>query len=210
MPLVKIHSLGEEQAWGLWHMQETEGELSFASMESCPDEIVNTQKRLEWLTGRTLIKALLENLGLQYHGLHKDKFGKPFLNDHPHHISLSHSYPYVVAQIDRLNEVGIDLEQPKEKLRNIAHRVFSPGEVSDAANDLVKLCIYWSGKESLYKIHGKRNLLFSDHLRLLPFTLSDAGSIQGKIVLPENETIVPLRYLVMDDFVIVYTDSRSA
>lgn len=205
MPLLKINSLGIEQAWALWQITETEEELSFASLESCPEEIVNRQKRLEWLAARVLTKSMLEDFGLFYYGLRKDEFGKPFLKEHPHQISLSHSYPYVAVQIDRLHPVGIDLEQPKEKLRTIAHRVFTPDEVSDAGNDIVKLCIYWCAKESLYKIYGKRNLLFTDHLRIMPFDRLHAGSFVGKIQLPEAETVVRLQYLVMADFVIVYT-----
>ena len=208
MPRLKIHSLGPEQAWAVWHITETEEELSFLSLESCPETIVNPQKRLEWLSARALIQALLQHFGLAYQGLRKDEFGKPFLKEHAHHISLSHSYPYVAAQLDRSQLVGIDLEQPKEKLRTIAHRVFTPGEVDDAANDLVKLCIYWCAKEALYKLYGKRNLFFTDHLRIMPFDLSQAGLLMGKIQLPENETVVHLRYLVNSDFVMVYTGTQ--
>jgi len=209
MPLLKIHPLGEHQAWGLWHMQETEEALSFESIESCPLEIIHHQKRLEWLTGRVLIKSLLENLGLLYHGIKKDEFGKPYLNQNPHHISLSHSYPYVVAQIDRNNSVGIDLEQPKEKLKNIAHRIFNKTETDDAGNNLIKLCIYWCAKESLYKIYGKKNLQFIKNLLVSPFTLSESGALEGKIKLEGSETLVALQYLVMKEYVMVYTDTTK-
>ena len=208
MPLLKIHSLGKEQCWALWHITETEEVLSFASMESCPEEITNSQKRLEWLASRALIKSMLENTGLDYNGLRKDEFGKPFLKKHNHHISLSHSYPYVAAQLDRLQSVGIDLEQPKEKLKPIADRVFSREEVMGAGEDITKLCIYWCAKESLYKLYGKRNLLFTDHLRVMPFVLSEAGSLSGKIQFPGTEIVVHLSYIVSDDFVIVYTDTN--
>ncbi len=210
MPLQKIQTLGKEQAWGLWQITETEEELSFASMESCPEEIVNRQKRLEWQAARVLIKSLLEDFGLPYYGLRKDEFGKPYLKDHIHQISLSHSYPYVLAQIDRWQAVGVDLEQPKEKLRKIAYRVFSKDEVKDADNNVVKLCIYWCAKESLYKIYGKRTLRFTDHLQVMPFILSQSGSLTGKIQLPENETVRHLQYLVLEDFVIVYTEAQIA
>jgi 4'-phosphopantetheinyl transferase len=209
MPLLKIHTLGKDSAWALWHIQELEPALSSETGEMCPFEITRDQKRLEWLAGRATIKSLAENLGLQYGGVRKDEFGKPRLFNHPHHISLSHSYPYVVAQIDLTHSVGIDLEQPKEKLRNIAHRVFNQDEVKDAGDNLVKLCIYWCAKESLYKIYGKRNLLFTDHLRIMPFALSQAGNLTGKIQLNENESIVPLKYLVMKEFVVVYTDAHA-
>ena len=209
MPLQEINKSGIGQAWALWYIEETEEELSFASQESCPDDILHAQKRLEWLAARTLIKTLLEEFGLDYYGLRKDEFGKPFLKEHPHQISLTHSFPYVAAQIDPLYPVGIDLEQPKEKLKIIAHRIFNAEEVRDAGDDLIKLCIYWSAKEALYKIHGKRNILFTHHLSITPFALAQSGKINGKIQLPDKETAVPLRYRVTPDFVIVYTGSTD-
>ena len=140
----------------------------------------------------------------------KDEFGKPYLKEHPHHVSLTHSYPYVAVQLDRWNAVGIDLEQPKEKLKTIANRVFSADEVRDAGENIVKLCIYWCAKEALYKIHGKRNILFTDHLRVMPFQLASNGTFTGKILLDANELIIQLQYLVMMDFVLVYTSPKAA
>ena len=209
MPLLTTEFQGVEQAWGLWHIAETEPDLSFLSFESCPDDVVHPQKRLEWLAGRALIKTLLERCDVAYQGLRKDEFGKPFLKRQPHQISLSHSYPYVAAQLDKHQSVGIDVEQPKEKLRQVAARVFSTGEVKDAGDDLVKLCVYWCAKEALYKIYGRRNLLFTDHLQVMPFTLTAAGILTGKIVLPKTETIVKLGYRVESDFVLVFTATAT-
>jgi 4'-phosphopantetheinyl transferase len=209
MPLLKIHSTGVESGLGLWHISETEEALAFSAQQSCPEEIINKQKRLEWLAARSLVKSLLESVGLTYGGLTKDEFGKPYLKEHPHHVSLSHSYPYVAVQLDRWNEVGIDLEQPKEKLKTIAPRIFTADEVRDAGDDVVKLCIYWCAKEALYKFHGKRNILFTDHLRVMPFHLSTSGVFAGKILIDETELVVRLQYLVMMDFVLVYTSPKA-
>lgn len=208
MPVSKIESLGKTSAWGLWNINEAEPDLSFLSFETCPEDVVHMHKRLEWLAGRALLRALVEYLDLPYSGIRKDEFGKPFLKSLPHYVSLSHSYPYVAAQIDQFQSVGIDVEQPKEKLKQIGPRVFSPEELADANNQLAKLCVYWCAKETLYKIYGRRNLLFSDHLRILPFQLSDAGMLTGKILFPEKETAVNLKYHVTDEYVLVYTANQ--
>ena len=55
---------------------------------------------MEWLAGRALLKHLSKIFGVEYRGTVKNQFGKPFLAGHPHHISLSHSFPMVAAQID--------------------------------------------------------------------------------------------------------------
>lgn len=208
MPLSKIETTGPESAWGLWQITEEESDLSYASFETCPDEIIHPQKRLEYLAGRALMKALTESIGLTYEGVRKDEFGKPFLKSYPHQISLSHSYPYVAAQVDRNRPVGIDVEQIKEKLRQVGPRVLSPRELADADDSLVKLCIYWCAKEALYKIHGKRNVLFGDHLLVEPFALAESGSLRARIeVAPEAQ--VPLRYSVTKAYVLVYTDTTT-
>jgi len=209
MPLSKIESTGPQSAWGLWHITEDEPDLSYLSFESCPEEIVHPQKRLEYLAGRALMKALVESAQLPYEGLRKDEFGKPFLKVHPHSISLSHSYPYVAAQLSRDHIVGIDVEQIKEKLRQVGPRVLSSEEVKDAGDDLVKLCIYWCAKEALYKIHGVRNVLFSDHLHVSPFELLETGALNASIDMVGGERNVLLRYHVTKAYVVVYTDTKQ-
>jgi 4'-phosphopantetheinyl transferase len=205
MPLYKIENAREQIGWAIWSIEESEPELAFMSFEQCPEEIVSPQKRLEWLAGRVLIKTLLEQNGLPYSGIHKDKFGKPFLRNLDHHISLSHSYPFVAAQLDLNQSVGIDLEQPKEKLLTIGHRVLSPIELSDASNDITKHCVYWCAKEAMYKIYGKRGLHFSNQLNIEPFEMKLAGFLKGTITVNEQKQSVDLIYRIEPNFVLVYT-----
>jgi phosphopantetheinyl transferase len=160
---------------------------------------------LEWLAGRILLKGLLEKAGLIYHGLQKDAFGKPFLDGYAYPISLSHSYPYVAAQIDSQAAVGIDVEQPKDKLLRIAHRVLNQAEEEDAGKDIAKNCVYWCAKEALYKIYGQRGLTFSTHLHIHPFTIGRQGHLVGKISVAGKDRLINLGYTVEKDFVLVYT-----
>lgn len=206
MPVLKMNKVGKESTWALWFISESEHELSFTTMETCPDEIVSPLKRLEWLSGRALIKALLENLGLEYHGLRKDEFGKPYLKEHRHEISISHSHPYIAVQIHSSHPVGIDLEQPKNKLLKIAHRVLSRSELADAGQDVSKHCVYWCAKEAMYKLYGKRGLHFENQLNLAPFELKRDGKLQGQIHVGDLHEIVVLSYIVQPEYVMVYTN----
>jgi len=205
MPLLKIQKTDKQSGWALWFITEQESELSEASGELVDSSIVSYTKRLEWLAGRALIKTLVENCGLEFLGIEKDQYGKPFLRKHPYPISLSHSYPYVAAQIDSMHEVGIDLEQPKSKLLTIAHRVLSPTEFEDAGTDIVKHCIYWCAKEAMYKSYGKRGLSFSNHLLVAPFELMRNGDLKGKIISNGKSKEQELGYSVQPDYVLVYT-----
>lgn len=205
MPVAKMNKVGKESTVAIWFISETEHELGFLVQETCPEEIISPLKRLEWLSGRALIKTLLENLQLEYVGLRKDEFGKPFLKDHNHEISISHSYPYIAVQIHTSQPVGIDLEQPKEKLLKVAHRVLSSTELTDAGNDITKHCIYWCAKEAMYKLHGKRGLHFENQLNLAPFELQNKGFLRGKIT-TEHQQPVSLGYTVESEYVLVYTN----
>lgn len=205
MPLYKIENTGTESGWAIWHIEESEQELAFMAFEQSPEELFSEQKRLEWLAGRVLIKTLLEHHGLTYSGLHKDEFGKPFLRDLRHHISLSHSYPFVAAQLHVSQAVGIDLEQPKQKLLAIASRVLSELELKDAGQDLIKHCIYWCAKEAMYKIYGKRGLHFSNQLNIEPYSRHQSGELHGIISADNFKQNVNLMYRIESDFVLVYT-----
>lgn len=204
MPLENLHQR-TNSAWALWRITEDEPALAAGVMpyEVTPARITNPMKRLEFLAGRVVIKALLETWGLEFFGLTKDEFGKPFLKEHPFEISLSHSYPYVAAVIDRHLPVGIDLEQPKGKLLKIASRVLDPMELENAGEDLTKHCIYWCGKEALVKIHGKKDLIFAENLKISPFSIQKQGELIGRIIVNNTETAIPLQYYVYENFVVV-------
>jgi 4'-phosphopantetheinyl transferase len=205
MPL-EVFETGDKRAWALWRITETEEEISglLTVREEIPDGITNVQKRLEWVTGRLLTQTLLENFEMEYNGLTKDDFGKPFVRDVPVHISLSHSYPFVGVVIDRRATVGIDLEQPKDKLLRVAHRVLSADELNDAGEDVVKHCIYWCAKETLIKIYGRKDLTLASNLLVSPFQREQEGNIIGRIIVNEDERVIPLCYRVFSQFVVVY------
>jgi 4'-phosphopantetheinyl transferase len=204
MPLEKI-VLEQDRVWGLWEINEDEQALvPKLPQESIPESLTNPNKRVEWLCGRILVKALTESMGLVYRGILKDEHGKPSIAGYSHHISLSHSYPYVAAVIDKFQPVGIDLEQPKTKLLRIAPRVLHPTELLDAGDDLLKHCIYWCAKEALIKFYGKKDLILAENLIIDPFSRKDEGTITGRIIVRTEATIVPLYYTVTPNFVMVF------
>ena len=206
MPIEHIDK-SHDRIWGFWKILEDETSLTkTVPFEKISDTIANPLKRLEFLSGRVLIQSLLKNWGLEYAGMTKNIFGKPFLLNSDIHLSLSHSYPYVAAILHRKTEVGIDLEQPKEKLLKIAPRVLAAMEMKDAGTDIVKHCIYWCAKESLIKIYGKKDLVFARDLLITPFSRNSEGDLIGRIVVNNSETAIPLHYIVYDNFVVVVSN----
>ncbi len=194
------------RAWALWQISETEA--AFAKMldgaEAMPTGLTHPTKRLEWLAGRVLLKAVFAHLNVPYTGITKNEHGKPSAIGNTFHVSLSHSFPFVAALVDENGPAGIDLEQPKTKLFRVAHRIFHPDELRDAGNDLIKHCVYWCAKEALVKIHGKKDLIFASNLYVFPFSLAGTGDIHGRIIAGGTETIIPLHYQIFPGFVLVF------
>lgn len=79
-------------------------------------------------------------------------------------------------------------------------RLFSEIENELVGSDLIKMSWFWSAKEALYKLYGKRGIDFREHL-LLEFT---DKIFNGKIEMPNHQsehtfTIEPIEdyYLVI-------------
>ena len=171
MPQLKIELLSENTSWALWQVEENLEEL-WQILNPSPEAqfeyhlIHHPQKKLEWLASRLAIKNLVEYSGVNFQGIYKDAFGKPHLYHCPYHISIAHCFPYAVGALHRTQPVGIDIERPQEKLLRIKDRFLNNTEAADAGVDLNLLCQYWTGKEVLYKIYGRKKLIFRDHIQV--------------------------------------------
>lgn len=209
MPLKKLEKISSTRLVAIWEITETEDTLHHLidprkdSLEDL-DIMKVLNKKLEWLAARVLIKRMAQCLQINYDGLSKNEDGKPLLNQNNSELSITHSYPYVAAIIDQQAAVGIDLEQPKEKLIKIASKFCSEDELAFASGDVRQLCVLWSAKEALYKIYSKRGLIFNEHLIVTPFKLEPAGTITGSIAVNESIKSYKLHYTVNDNFVLVY------
>lgn len=162
------------------------------------------KKQLEWVAGRLAIKKLCDKFELNYTGIKKDEHGKPYLTNYPHEISLTHSYPYVAAIIDKIQPVGIDLEQPREKILRIAHKFLSKHELEFCDNNIIKLNMAWCAKEALYKIYGQRGLIFNEHLVLEPYAIGDDVVITGNIIVNDMKESYKLRCEVREQYILAY------
>lgn len=205
MPLENLH-VDPNRGLGFWKITESEEDLTrqFPFTRAVPANLNNPQKRLEWMAGRVLTHCLLAEWNLPFTGIVKDTFGKPFLEGLNVHLSMTHSFPYVSVIVDREKNVGIDLEQPKEKLLRIGPRVLNPSELSDAGTDMIKHCIYWCSKETLIKIYGRKDLTLAKNLQVDAFIVGLQGAIIGRIIVNDSERVVPLYYQVTPEFIVVY------
>lgn len=204
MPIQHFHKTSS-QVVALWKITEEESALVslLHSPEVVPESLKHPHKRLEFLASRLLTQFLLKEFNQPYAGIYKDEFGKPYLTNSHLHLSQSHSFPYVAVILDSEKNVGIDIEQRKEKLHRIASRVFSETELENAGNDLTKLCILWCAKETLIKLYGQKDLHLKEEIAIYNLTLS-SENFSGSILRKEHEKLYPLQYLVLEDLALVF------
>lgn len=177
MPLVHSEQIDANSTLLLWSLTETESELRalLGSPYNFEDlvYITHPQKVREWLASRLLLKYLAEKFGIYYEGTHKDEHGKAFLVNNDSHISLTHTAAYVAAVMHRHSPVGIDMEKMSEKLIRTARKFLSPAEEELGGSDIKRLCMYWSAKEALYKMYGKKKISFKEAIYIHPFSDED-------------------------------------
>ncbi|MGL1885805.1 MAG: 4'-phosphopantetheinyl transferase superfamily protein [Reichenbachiella sp.] len=124
-------------------------------------------KLAEHLASRRLIRILCKEKGIHFHGIEKDKHGKPHLINSDHYISISHSYPYVACMLHLDKPCGIDIESPREQLVRIKNKYLNPEELVICQDNIDTLCQYWCAKETVYKIFGRKNLSFKQDIKIV-------------------------------------------
>lgn len=121
------------------------------------------------------IRQLLKEAGYTDSDVVYDRYGKPHLKDGKF-ISISHSFTFTAIVLSDDAPVGIDIEKQREKILKIAHK-FTPFEeyktIANVDALIRKLTIVWGAKESLYKIYGKKKLLFLHHIYIEDFKFND-------------------------------------
>lgn len=211
MPVIKLEN-GEGYTYAIWHISETEevlldlSELTSIEVKEF-STIRHEEKKKEYLAGRLTVKAILANMNKVFNGIQKDEYGKPHLIRCDHHISLSHSFPYAAAIVHSENTVGIDIERPQPKLKAIAPKFLSQNELAEAADDKKKLCIYWSAKEVLYKIYGRKQMSLCNEIKVDPFSAEgEEGTLRGSIIMPEHTRTYNLKYVNFNGYIICFNE----
>ncbi|UXP31943.1 4'-phosphopantetheinyl transferase superfamily protein [Reichenbachiella agarivorans] len=153
---------------GIWEIDESLEQLAQGFDQKELDCIAHFHplKKAEHIASRQLIQSMCQEMDIPFHGICKDSHGKPHLIDSDYHISLSHSYPKIAAMINLDVPCGIDIEQPREQLRRVKSKFLNPAELQVCQDDLDLLCIYWCAKESIYKMHGRKNLSFAQNIEI--------------------------------------------
>lgn len=209
MPLFTQEKLDNAASWALWHISEDEEDFLNMLSLNAPEQaelalIKPPQQRLEWLASRLLVKQLAAQHHMPPTEIIKDDCGKPMPANGSFHISLSHAYPYAAAILHEQQAVGIDIEHPRSQLLRIQHKFLNSAERLCAADDPRKLCVYWAAKEAIYKLYGKRGLIFQEQILIQPFELEIQGELQATLLLKSAKQTFSLYYRYMGELLICF------
>ena len=209
MPL-KIHWEEQEGTqWALWQATEP---LSFFREkvilfpeEEAEIKDLNDRKAFEWFSSRHLLHLISGRIDRG--ACLKDPFGKPYLQDSDHYISISHSRD-MVAVMASPKACGIDIQYKVEKIYRIAGKFCSPREKEfcDRYSDpMIALHILWGAKESLYKAYGKRMLDFRTQIQIDPWaTDQQFGQTTGTVILEDAALKYDINFRILADLILVY------
>lgn len=168
----------------VWELTESLQDLEYAVAldlmnREAFEAISVPSKRREFLAGKFVLEKACAILNINFKGIEKDEHGKPHLKGREYEISLTHTEEFIAVAFSKDKPVGIDLEFPRQQIFRVLPRLYSNEEVEAVGNDLDKATIYWSAKEALYKLYGKRSVDFKKNLQLT----SSNESLHGTIVM---------------------------
>ena len=122
------------------------------------------------------VRKLLQETGHNDLQLHYGDCGKPAL-DNENHISITHSFDFSAIILSDKN-VGIDIEQRREKIIRIADKFVDDSEFlflnkENQQDYISKLTVIWGIKEAVFKIRNEKGISFKDHIFVAPFEMAD-------------------------------------
>lgn len=195
MPLTDIQHFENGAVRGCWHITEQADTLISTlpawEVAQLKNNKPNPQKLLESLAARALVQDMTKILGLGYEGLAKTPEKAPYFPNIAHKVSISHTAEYAMAILHSARTVGIDLEQARPQLQRIASRMMSVAELDFAQNELSRLALLWSAKETLYKIYAKGQLHFTRDMAISPFLPAESGSFET-FLFPQTPQEIPI------------------
>ncbi|HET8829697.1 MAG TPA: 4'-phosphopantetheinyl transferase superfamily protein [Pelobium sp.] len=209
MPVTFYQDINSDTAIGLWKITENPTELE-AQLQLKEHELkllhsLGKEKRnLHWLATRVLLRKMINTN--EYIDFKVDESGKPYLANHPHHISLSHSYDYAAVMVSKTRKVGIDVEIIKSKIERVQNKFLADEELNciSSENRIEKLYICWCAKEALYKLHGKKEISFKDHIKINDFAYADEGTLRAKIEKNKHSKIYVVNFKRFEDYMLGY------
>ena len=208
MALYLKKKLENEAIIGVWQITETEQELM--ELSSTPTDemeeisfIRSESMRKQRLAVRALLNTLFEE---KVYLSHHDN-GKPYLENNPVNISITHTEKYVAVILHEENDCGIDVESLDRDFSAVEKKALSEDEIEDLEDEKrnEQLAIYWCAKEAIFKLLSRYNVNFAEQIEVERFRLRGEGELEATFIdKDEDEEEFDLEYMTFDRHVLVW------
>ena len=193
---------------GVWQITETEEELK--ALSATPSDemeeisfIVSESLRCQRLAVRALLNTMFdEKVYLSHHDN-----GKPYIENNPINISITHTNKYVAVILHDEEDVGIDIESLDRDFSAVEKKALSEDEIDDLDDERrnEQLAIYWCAKEAIFKLVSVYNLDFAEQIEVERFRPRGEGELEATFInKDEEEEEFELEYITFDRHVLVW------
>ncbi len=215
MALLFKRQINENTLLGVWKLNESV-DFFFENLNLSENEynyisdFKNENRKKQWLAARLITKKLLP-VGFAPE-LYYDDNGKPHFVHHNFQVSLSHSSDLVASIISKKHLLGIDIEKLQTRILKLGKRFLNKEEYSQLipGKEIENLYIYWGAKEALYKLYGKKELIFNENIILDPvYDPVYNGSFKGKISINDFNKEFEIFFEKIEGHMLVYVSNAN-
>ena len=207
MGLYLKKELENEAVIGVWQITETEEELvELSSTPSDEMEEISFIRSESLRKQRLAVRALLNTLFDEKVYLSHHDNGKPYLENNPVNISITHTEKYVAVILHEEENVGIDLESLDRDFSAVEKKALSEDEIDDLEDEKrnEQLAIYWCAKEAVFKLLSRYNVDFAEQIEIERFRLRGEGELEATFTSKDDEEEFDLEYMTFDRHVLVW------
>ena len=208
MALYLKKELENEAEIGIWHITETEEELKELSATPSDEMEEISFIRSESLRKQRLaVRALLNTMFDEKVYLSHHDNGKPYIENNPINISITHTANYVAVILHDEEDVGIDIESLDRDFSAVEKKALSEDEIEDLEDDKrnEQLAIYWCAKEAIFKRLSVYNLDFAEQIEIERFRPRGEGELEATFITKDgDEEEFDLEYMTFDRHVLVW------
>ena len=208
MGLYLKKKLDNEAEIAVWQITETEEELKELSATPSDEMEEISFIRSESLRKQRLaVRALLNTLFDEKVYLSHHDNGKPYLENNPVNISITHTEKYVAVILHEEENVGIDIESLDRDFSAVEKKALSEDEIDDLDDDSrnEQLAIYWCAKEAIFKRVSAYKVDFAEQIEVERFRPRGEGELEATFIHKDGyEEEFKLEYMTFDRHVLVW------
>jgi len=208
MGLYLKKKLDNDAEIGVWQVSETEEELKeLSSTPSDEMEEISFIRSESLRKQRLAVRALLNTMFDEKVYLSHHDNGKPYLENNPVNISITHTEKYVAVILHEEENVGIDIESLDRDFSVVEKKALSEDEIEDLEDEKrnEQLAIYWCAKEAVYKKMSQYKVDFAEQIEIERFRPRGEGELEATFIgKKDEEEEFDLEYITFDRHVLVW------